>query len=294
MPFTLSHAAVAVPFLRSRKKGGGDAGDGLDKLNERNFLKEERRSLMILGLFVGSLSPDFGYYLNQYKLGTLGHSPMGTLTACLPLGVLVSMVLIGFGPAFARLFPTPHREFQMSWWKQTPFPNSLAALWMLGVGVVVGAWTHLIWDSFTHDTGWFVGIFPILAVTLWEIGGVQVELFRFLQHLSTLTGLVILGWTYRVHLEAFIAENETLSCRAEVSRVGFGRSLFRRWGFWLVALGLAFLIGAILNLPELVGGSDFRAVRRFAFKMAVLSMQTLMAIVVIGMVFVHLRRAGRE
>ena len=61
------------------------------------------------------------------------------------------------------------------------------------VSIVVGALTHLIWDAWTHDDGFFVVSLPILQTRLGEIDGYQVYAYKILQHGSTFLGFVCLG-----------------------------------------------------------------------------------------------------
>ena len=61
----------------------------------------------------------------------------------------------------------------------------------LAASVLLGALTHLFWDSFTHNTGVIAQIFPILteSFTVW---GYSRPLCRFLQHFSTIAGAAVI------------------------------------------------------------------------------------------------------
>jgi hypothetical protein len=59
----------------------------------------------------------------------------------------------------------------------------------------VGALSHIIWDGFTHATGWAVARIPLLAspVELPAVG--RLRWYKLLQYGSTLLGGVLLiGW----------------------------------------------------------------------------------------------------
>jgi hypothetical protein len=56
---------------------------------------------------------------------------------------------------------------------------------------VIGILTHLLWDGFTHESGVFVQSLDILNSTLVTIDGQSFKYYRFLQHLSSLIGLVM-------------------------------------------------------------------------------------------------------
>jgi hypothetical protein len=61
----------------------------------------------------------------------------------------------------------------------------------LAVSVLLGALTHFLWDSFTHQWGEIAQMFPILtkSFTVW---GYSRPLCRFIQHVSTIAGAMVL------------------------------------------------------------------------------------------------------
>ena len=65
---------------------------------------------------------------------------------------------------------------------------------LLALSVLVGALTHLAWDSFTHPQSWLVEHWPLLReeIFLPWLRPYPVELCRVLHLLSTLAGTVIL------------------------------------------------------------------------------------------------------
>ena len=67
MPWTLAHPAAVLPFRRF--SGAGRLSFG--------------------ALVIGSMSPDFVYYIGRFDLGNFTHSPLGVLVTCLPAGLLV-------------------------------------------------------------------------------------------------------------------------------------------------------------------------------------------------------------
>ena len=69
-------------------------------------------------------------------------------------------------------------------------PPAGGTLWHLGVtaaALLIGALTHIVWDSFTHGIGFAVQTFPQLKTTLlgWPA-------YKYLQHGSTVVGLFLL------------------------------------------------------------------------------------------------------
>lgn len=66
IPWTFAHAAAAVWV---RRFGGA--------------------SLPLSGLVVGSLSPDFGYYVGAFGVATHAHTLRGTVEVCVPSACVV-------------------------------------------------------------------------------------------------------------------------------------------------------------------------------------------------------------
>lgn len=61
--------------------------------------------------------------------------------------------------------------------------------------VFIGAISHLFWDSFTHENGYFVSKIPILkASILWN--GFQIPYLKIAQHGSSFMGFLVLFLSY--------------------------------------------------------------------------------------------------
>jgi hypothetical protein len=79
---------------------------------------------------------------------------------------------------------------------------------MAGISVLLGAWTHIAWDSLTHNT-WVVKQLPLLRDPVLQINNIEFPLYVVLQHLSTVVGAAILIATYcswlRLHRQSAIS-----------------------------------------------------------------------------------------
>jgi hypothetical protein len=169
MPFTLSHPAAVLPIHSRCKKW-----------------------ISLSSLVVGSLVPDAGYYLpmpDRYKENA--HTWFGALTFSLPLGIVVLVVFYWFAREIVFLLPSPHREALQP--KLRVPTVSLREALMAACGIVLGAETHVLWDSFTHGTGWLVARVPFLREPL--IGD-RLPVYFVLQVLSSIVGLWILLHVY--------------------------------------------------------------------------------------------------
>ena len=164
MPFTVAHAAAALPL---RRAVGG--------------------RLVLSALVVGTMSPDFEYlaYLNTHR--TISHTLPGLVLMCLPLSLAVLAVwhgvvkrpLAGLLPdQCAPLAAAAQQSFAFRPWRR---------LWLLCVSVLVGAFTHLVWDAFTHSDGWFVVRAGVLR---WAVPPTGMPAYEVLQLLSSVVGML--------------------------------------------------------------------------------------------------------
>src|SRR5712671_2458295 len=60
------------------------------------------------------------------------------------------------------------------------FIFSLPVGWVLSL--LIGAGTHVFWDSFTHETGWFVERSAFLQSILFSLDGHSFRMYRLLWH----------------------------------------------------------------------------------------------------------------
>ena len=119
------------------------------------------------------------------------HTLLGTFSSSLPVGILVLLLVYWIGEEIVFLLPSPHREALHGKLK-VPAARLPAALLALS-GLLLGAWSHVAWDSFTHETGWVVEHAPYLERPLL---GNTLRGYTVLQHLSTLLGLCVLLYAY--------------------------------------------------------------------------------------------------
>ena len=58
------------------------------------------------------------------------------------------------------------------------------------ISLLIGAWTHLLWDSFTHTDGWFVQHLPVLSSQVALIAGRRVRVCHLLWYGCSFAGIV--------------------------------------------------------------------------------------------------------
>lgn len=170
MPWTFSHIAAALPLLRFCRS------------------RTERCALVI-----GCVSPDIGYYLGSWGQQLKTHSFAGSFTVCLPLGWSLLLILICLRAPVLFMMPKLVRQ---------SFENAACAQIALNGEVllrcsgwlILGAWTHIFWDDWTHNSGLFVQHFAKLQAPIWF----DWPAYRWLQHLSTAFGVLLLAcWLLR-------------------------------------------------------------------------------------------------
>jgi hypothetical protein len=168
MPWTFSHPAAVLP-LRSL-------------------------GLPLPALVVGSLAPDFGYYVGLFALATHAHSFAGLLTTCLPGGLLALWLARALRTPVVEWLPQPHRG-ALARLTAPGDAGTTRRFVMDATAIVLGATTHVLWDGATHARGLFVAAAPALARP-WEFAGIAAPAYAWLQHASTLIGAAVLAIAY--------------------------------------------------------------------------------------------------
>src|SRR5258708_1566951 len=172
MPWTFAHPAAVLP------------------------LRPLCRNRLSLGaLIVGSMTPDIGYYFGCFALATKAHPLQGLVAICLPGGLALLVLIRVLHKPVAVLLPFPHRQALLSL-PQLQKLTTPVTLCYASIGIIIGATTHIAWDSFTHRTGYLVSRWPILQTPVFELGGRTFRLFELLQHVSTALGVSILIFAY--------------------------------------------------------------------------------------------------
>jgi len=180
MPFTPSHVAAALPFLRT--------------------------PLLPAAVVIGTMAPDVPYYAPLFVPRELSHSLLGLVTIDLLLGIVGALLwwFVVREPvidSLPRAIGTRIPAVAGGSWRPTGWRWPLTVL-VLVLSVLVGAATHLLWDSFTHP-GWLVDHVALLRQSL---GPLPVD--KWLQHASSIAGLTIVAiWAVRRlrHIEPDVA-----------------------------------------------------------------------------------------
>jgi Domain of unknown function (DUF4184) len=216
VPFTPAHPAAVLPLIR--------------------------RPLVASALVAGAVAPDLLYVGVIYRIATqingnftltLTHE----FTSALWLDPLLALLLLAVFQLVLRRPLIALAPAALA--ARLPTPDRLRPIWVL-VSVVLGAVTHVVWDSFTHGDGYFVrqfpGVFRAQVTAGWDVN-------RILQYVSTVGGCLILAvWLYRWY-------------RRTPARVTHDEKV-PAWVRYLVlgALVLFAVVGAVVELGRADGG----------------------------------------
>ncbi len=210
MPFTFSHPAIILPLT---------------------FLPRQWFSLT--GLVIGSLTPDFEYFLRMRIKSNYSHTIDGLFWFDLPLGLLLAFIFhnIVRDSLFDNL-PTTFKS-RFSVFKQFDWKGHFKRNWfVVTISILIGATSHIFWDSFTHDHGYFVQTIPSLQKSVDFLGG-QVPILKILQHSSTLLGGLVIAFAI-YNLPTDKAEKENINLK-----------------YWTIFAGLTLTIIAVRLLSGL-------------------------------------------
>ncbi len=223
MPFTPSHAVLALPFVRT--------------------------PLVPAAIAVGAMTPDLPLFVRGFPL------PYGRTHefSWLPLTVLLALALLlvwrcVLRPAARELAPhwlaarlpeewdagagaAVRQTFGVS---RPPVRVSVRVLALLIVSLAIGVASHIIWDLFTHEGRWGSQVLPILDEQWGPLTG-----YKWLQHGSSAIGLGILAIWGMV----WLSRRDAAASRSRV----LPRPV--RWAWWLslpIVLVGAWVIGLAL------------------------------------------------
>jgi hypothetical protein len=169
MPFTLSHAAAALPFRKFKP--------------------------IWPALVVGTFAPDLQYFLFISDDDRSWHRYPEVLLYTIPFALLTLWVFEWVVKRSAiELLPTGVQQRLHDRLEPLPFSGwkQLAAIVMW---IAIGIATHIVWDQFTHSYSWLAGHWISLQrpVSLPLVN--TYLLAHLLQHISTIGGfLVLCAW----------------------------------------------------------------------------------------------------
>ena len=179
MPFTPSHAAAALPFVRT--------------------------PLLPAAIAIGAMTPDLPLFVRGTPV-TYQETHTNIALSCVLALVLLVLWYALLRPAVRELSPDGlARRLPDAWdatgaavWKaaRAPRPGARRAVWgdpvvfaaLVALSLVLGVVSHIGWDAFTHEGRWGTRLFPGLAAHWGPLPG-----YTWMQHGSSVLGVAILA-----------------------------------------------------------------------------------------------------
>lgn len=225
MPFTPSHALVALPFVRT--------------------------PLVPAAIAIGAMTPDLPLFLRGTPLTYAAtHSWPGLAVTVLVAFALLLVWRCLLRPAVRELSPRWLAARLPAEWDMSAgsaardtvglLPGSSRGRvypLLLVASLLLGVVSHIVWDAFTHSGRWGVGLIPGLDGRWGPFTG-----FRWVQYVSGVVGLVVIG----VWALLWLRRRRAVTAGASVLPA------FVRWAWWIslpLTLVAAWGIGLALFGP---------------------------------------------
>jgi hypothetical protein len=172
MPFTLAHPAIILPLARSKR-------------------------FSITALITGSIIPDLEFFLQLRETENIGHHGYGIILFNFPLALITCFLfhnllkkpLVNNLPQYAKVRATGALNVD---WNSYSKINKLS----ITLSLFTGIGSHITWDAFTHDDGFFVELLPLLSSKI-DILNYRIPVYFLLQLVFSVAGL--LAVLYSVH-----------------------------------------------------------------------------------------------
>jgi hypothetical protein len=145
-------------------------------------------------LILGAMAPDVPYYLPlaiAHYL-PLTHAFAHSFTIDLLLGYLLLGGIFLLRRPLTALLSSRARALCLRSLSAFRDPDE----WLYAApAILIGVWSHLVWDSFTHADGWMVHRVSALSAPL-VLGSYLEPVYHLLQYLSSVVGLFVLALWY--------------------------------------------------------------------------------------------------
>jgi hypothetical protein len=170
LPLTISHPAAVIPL----KKFG----------------------LPLSALTIGSMMPDFEFFLRFSSDRVIGHTIPGIFLFCLPVGFIILFLFQKvMKKPLLSLLPHSHRSrisTAETVFRFFPLKRTIKIISALLLGIL----SHLLFDSLTHENSFFTTHIPLLSFSIVNTQFGSVRVYFLLQQILSLTGFLIIVFWY--------------------------------------------------------------------------------------------------
>ena len=164
MPFTFSHPAILLPFVK-------------------------RKKISITGLVIGSMAPDLEFFFRMRTQSEISHTFHGLLLIDLPLAIIITLLFHGLLKK-SLLYNSPNfiqkrvaLASEINWFHYFN-QNRMTVV----ICFFIGAFSHFLLDSISHWDGYVVQLFPSLTRTF-----IWFPIYDWIQYGTSIIGLIVLG-----------------------------------------------------------------------------------------------------
>lgn len=202
MPFTFCHPAIVLPLSHFNKKW-----------------------ISLTGLVIGSIVPDFEYFIRMRIYSVYSHTWVGSIYFNLPLAVVLSFIFhLIIRDELIDNLPLLFRQRLVEFKKLAWVAYFKEKYFIIIISISIGIVSHLLWDSFTHKQGYFVEQLPLLSGTM-TLYSLHIPLYKILQHSSSLIGGLVIMYTI-----------------LNLSADEFGKQNKNLWQYWLIVAAVTLVI----------------------------------------------------
>ncbi|MBP1990602.1 DUF4184 family protein [Paenibacillus eucommiae] len=167
LPFTFAHPLFAAPL---------------------KFINPKYLSLT--GLILGSMAPDFEYFIALEPYQYIGHTTKGLFLLAIPLCILIAYLFHSLVkaplaqnlPSLLNLSLNERAQSLIQPWKLDSIQQWVIFL----ASVTLGFYSHIFIDAFTHKSGFFAARSALLQDYV-----LGIPIYKWLQHTSSMLGLTL-------------------------------------------------------------------------------------------------------
>ncbi|MEJ8758184.1 DUF4184 family protein [Pontibacter sp. H259] len=240
MRFTAAHPALVIPFLRFKTHW-----------------------LSVTGLIVGSIAPDFAYFIPHYSFGKLSHSLKGLFIFDLPMALVLAILFHVFiREQTIQALPDYFRSRALAVKPLRIGSYLLRHGHIFAISALIGSFTHPFWDSFTHEHEFFVRNYKGFFLRPVSLGVITLPLSRVIQHASTFVGFALLLW----HISTLPA--------ASIKP--------RTWPAWIAYWLLVGFMGALFMLLQLPRSLELHSLEKLVIPFLT---GNLLAVILLGILY---------
>jgi hypothetical protein len=197
------------------------------------------KKLSLIALSIGAIIPDFPMFfpISTYHFS---HSPVGILGYCVPAGLLLYVLFEAIGKQFLCDVCPVWIQSRLQSYRHRAVQYTLRNMLWLSLSIIIGSMTHLLWDAFTHYTGWGVQLLPQLAAS-YGLFGRHIPGYKLLQYGSSLFGLpaiILAGVRFLTRMTPETARHQRVF------------SVFVMWAMFTSFLGIPCLLMAYYLLQK--------------------------------------------